>query len=284
LGSALAAATRALDAAGVEAPRREAQVLIGHALGVGRETLIGYPERRLSAAEQGALVEIVDRRRGREPAAYILGRREFWSLDLRVTPDTLIPRPDSETLVEAALASVTDRGARLRLLDLGTGSGCLLLALLCELGAASGVGVDIAPGAVAVARDNADRLGLAHRTAFVAGDWGRALRGRFDIVVANPPYIDADACSALAPEIARHEPSRALDGGRAGLDRYAALAPDVARLLAPAGRVVIEVGDGMADAVAAIMASRGLTETSRRRDLAGIERALVLIHDLGKEL
>lgn len=272
----LAAAARTLDAAGVPRPRREAEVLLGHLLGVGREVVFGHPERPLGAAGEGALAAAVARRAGREPTAYILGEREFWSLSFRVGPDTLIPRPDSETVVEAALAEVKDRRAPLELLDLGTGCGCLLLALLSELGAARGVGVDLEGGALAVARLNAIRLGLAARARFVRGDWGRALCGRFDLIVANPPYVGTREFACLSPEIGEFEPRVALDGGDDGLASYRALASDIARLLAPGGVAVLEIGAGQAEAVAAIMAVNGMRPAGQRRDLAGITRCVIL--------
>ena len=274
--AALDTAARVLRDAGLEQARREAQVLLGHALGVGREAMIGDPERPLGGGEAAVFETLVARRAAREPAAHILGAREFWSLDLGVTRDTLIPRPDSETVVAAGLAEIADHRAALRLLDLGAGAGCLLLALLSELTQASGVGVDISAPALAVARANADRLGLAARARFVCGDWGRSLAGEFDLIVANPPYIGAAEAAALAPEVANYEPHLALFGGADGLAGHRALAPDVARLMAPGGAAVIEVGAGQADAVAAIMAGHGLGEAGRRRDLGGLERCVVL--------
>ncbi|MFQ5958003.1 MAG: peptide chain release factor N(5)-glutamine methyltransferase [Alphaproteobacteria bacterium] len=274
--AALDAAAQVLAAAGVAAPRREAQVLLGHALRVDREVVLGHPARPLSAVEGAALDALVGRRAAREPAAYILGEREFWSLPIRVTRDTLIPRPDSEAVVEATLAQVADRAARLTVLDLGTGSGCLLLALLSELPNATGVGVDVSPRALAVARANAGRLGLAGRARFVAGDWGRALSGRFDLIVANPPYIGAAEFAGLIPEITAYEPRIALLTGPDPLTSYRALAPEIARLLHPRGVAAVEVGADQAAAVAAIMGGHGLSEGGRRRDLAGIERCLVL--------
>ena len=276
IGGAVDAAAQAFAAAGVATPRREAQVLVGHALGVGREVLLGHPERPLADSERAALDALVARRAAREPAAYILGEREFWSLPLRVTRDTLIPRPDSETVVEAALARIADRAERLTVLDLGTGSGCLLLALLSELPNAAGVGVDVSPRALAVARANAGRLGLADRVRFAAGDWGRGLAGRFDMIVANPPYIGAAEFARLAPEITAFEPRIALLAGADPLASYRALAPEIARLLDPRGVAVVEIGAGQAAAVAAIMGSHGLVAAGGRRDLAGIERCLVL--------
>jgi release factor glutamine methyltransferase len=215
----------------------------------------------------------VRRRAAGEPLSRLRGAREFWSLDFALSPETLDPRPESETLVAAALDAVPDRAARLRLLDLGTGTGCLLLALLSELPNAWGLGIDRAAGAAATARANAVALGLASRAAFIVGDWGEALRGGFDFVVSNPPYIPSADIPALAPEV-RHDPLRALDGGPDGLDAYRALAPDLARLLR--GTALIELGAGQAPAAARIMRTAGLDVRGTRPDLAGIDRCLVL--------
>jgi release factor glutamine methyltransferase len=275
LGEAVSAAAALLDAAGVADARRDARLLLGHALGVGREVVLGHPERPLDAGGEARLGTLVARRAAREPMAYITGEREFWSLPFRVGRAALIPRPDSETVVEAALAWVPDRAATLRLLDLGTGSGCLLLALLSELGSATGVGLDRSAKALEMARKNARRLGLDGRCRFLAGDWGAPLTGPFDLIVANPPYVAEDELAALEPEVA-FEPRLALAAGQDGLAAYRALAPHMARLLAPAGAAVVEVGAGQARAVASLMSAAGLGETGRRRDLAGIERCLVL--------
>ncbi len=282
LSQALAQGAQALAAAGLEDPRSEARLLLGAALGVGVEVLLGAPERLMENGQRREFDALVERRAAREPAAYILGEREFWSLSFRVSRDTLIPRPDSETLIEAALDAIDDREVPRRLLDLGTGSGCLLLALLSELKHATGVGVDRSEAAIAVARANGERLGLAQRSRFLCSDWGRAiaggLLGGFDLIVANPPYIDDGHMAGLSPEIARYEPPSALAGGPDGMACYRALAPDLTRLLAPGGRAIIEVGAGRADDVAAVMAAQGLVESSRARDLAGVERCILLQH------
>lgn len=276
IGGALDAAALVLDGAGVPQPRREASLLLGHALGVGREIVFGHPERPLSDRERAALEALVTRRSAREPAAYLLGVREFWSLDFAVTRDTLIPRPDSESVVEAALDEIADRSAPLRVLDLGTGSGCLLLALLSELPNATGLGVDISAAALAVAGANAARLGLAGRARFLCGDWGSALDGRFDLIVANPPYVERADYEVLAPEIVEFEPRGALDSGTDAVSSYRSLMPDIARLLTPAGAAALEVGAGQTAAVFVIARNGGLAEVARRRDLAAIERCVVL--------
>ena len=214
---ALRRGAAALDAAGVEAPAREARLLLAAALGMSREALLRDRDAAVPASDYDAMLA---RRVAREPLALITGHREFWSLDLLVSPATLVPRPETETLIEAALAARADRGAVRRVLDLGTGTGCLLLAALTEFPLAWGVGVDRMPGAAALARDNARRLGLAGRSLFLAGDWAAPLAGRFDLVLSNPPYIAHEAIGALMPEVARHEPASALDGGPDGLDAY----------------------------------------------------------------
>lgn len=276
-GDAVTAAQRRLAEAGVTEPRLDAQVLLGHVLGCGREGVVAHPERWLDAAERGRFEALVAGRAARRPVAQLVGEREFWSLPFEVTPDTLTPRPDSETVVAAVLARLPDRGARLRILDLGTGTGCLLLALLSELPGAEGTGVDRSPAALAVARRNADRLGLGARSRLLQGSWGEALAGPFDVVVANPPYVPDGVIEALEPEVARFEPRGALAGGADGLDAYRAILPDLPRLLADSGFAVLEVGDGQADAVAAIARASRLGVAETHLDLAGKARCVVLV-------
>ena len=276
VASSLAEAAGLLAAAGIEEPRREARLLLAAVLTVDTAIILGHPDRVLGRSERTRFAGLLARRAAREPTARVLGRREFWSLDFALAPETLIPRPDSETLVEAALANISDRSAALRLLDLGTGTGCLLLALLSELPAAIGIGIDLVPNAAVTARRNAVALGLAGRSRFIAGSWGTAIIGRFDVIVANPPYIASAAIAALAPEVAQYDPRIALDGGTGGLDSYLALAPDLLRLLSESGVAVVELGAGQAEPVAAIMRQMGLVIEEICRDLAGIERCLVM--------
>jgi release factor glutamine methyltransferase len=276
VGHAVATASAALAAAGIDEARREARLLVATALATDLSGIVGYPERRLDDTETTRLADLVARRGSREPAARLLGRREFWSLDFALSPATLIPRPDSESVIEAALAEIPDRAAPLRLLDLGTGTGCLLLALLSELPAATGIGIDIAAEAAATAQGNAVALGFADRAGFVVGSWGAALAGSFDVIVSNPPYIASAAIAALEPEVACHEPRAALDGGPDGLVAYRALAEALSRLLAADGLVFLELGEGQADAVAVLMSEVGLRRRALRHDLAGIGRCLVL--------
>ena len=253
-------------------PRLEARLLLSHALGVESADLIRDPNRPVDIA---ALECSVARREAREPIALILGRREFWSMEFLVSDATLIPRPDSETLVEAALAAFAERPPPRRILDLGTGTGCLLLALLREFPGAFGIGVDIAAGAASLARRNAIRLGLADRAEFVCADWTNALSGMFDLIVSNPPYVATPEMTRLMPEVARYEPRRALDGGSDGYDAYRSILPNLGDALAADGTAVLEVGVGQAATVSALARERGFA-ASTRRDLAGIARAIVL--------
>jgi release factor glutamine methyltransferase len=235
----------------------------------------------LTDTDAATIAQLAARRLAREPVARIVGTKEFWSLELRLSAATLVPRPETETLVEAALALVDAAGARahpLRIADLGTGSGALLLALLSELPNAFGIATDISTAALHVARDNAARHGLANRAAFVACDFGAALGGSLDLVVCNPPYVRHGDIAALAPEVRRHDPIAALDGGPDGLAAYRALARDARRLLAPRGHLVVELGAGTECEVAALFTNAGVVAARARRDLAGVARALHIHH------
>ena len=272
LTDALTQAQRYLAQAGVAEPRREARLLASHLLGVSPATLLAA-DTKLDAAAFDALVA---RRAAREPLAYITGKQGFWTLTLDVSPDTLIPRADSETLIEAALAALPDRPQVRRVLDLGTGTGCLLLAALSEYPDAFGVGTDLSAEAAGLARRNAAAAGLASRATFLAGDWAAALSASFDLILANPPYIESPAITGLMPEVGRHEPRRALDGGPDGLQAYAALMPQLARRLAPGGVGVLELGAGQEQAVVGLAVRAGLSHVTTRPDLAGIARAMVV--------
>ncbi len=276
VGGVLNAAAARLAAAGVESPRADARLLLELATGWDRATLLGYPERGLDGEAARRMAALVARRAAREPVSRIAARREFWSLDFALGPDTLDPRPDSETVVAAVLERIADRAAPLRIGDFGTGSGCLLLALLTELPRAVGFGIDIAPGAVAVARQNAAAMCLEKRAFFLAGAWGEALSGTIDVAVANPPYLRSAEIAGLEPEVRRFDPVRALDGGGDGLQAHRELAPHLQRLLAGSGFASVEVGIGQAAEAARIYAAAGLDEAGRHRDLRGIERCLVL--------
>jgi release factor glutamine methyltransferase len=281
-GIALSAASellaQAFRARGIESARLDAHLLAGHALGLDRAGLVAASDRPLAASEVEAIAACAARRLAREPVARIVGCKEFWSLPLRLAPAVLVPRPETETVVEAALEFVIGNAARtrpLRLLDIGTGSGALLLALLSELPNAFGIGTDVSPAALAVARDNAERLGFGARCAFLACDTAAALHGPFDLVVSNPPYISSGEIAALAPEVRDYDPAIALDGGPDGLAAYRAVAADARRLLAPKARLVVELGLGQEAAVATLLALTGLNVCSpARKDLGGIGRAL----------
>lgn len=275
VGDALRAGAERLAAAGVAEPRLDARLLAAEALGLTPQEIFSRPGRGLTPAEAGRLDALLARRAAREPVSRILGRRGFWTLELALGPDTLDPRPDSETVIEAALAELPDRCAPLNLLDFGTGSGCLLLALLSELPNARGLGVDKSAGALDMARANAAVAGLAERANFIRGDWGRGIDGSFDVIVSNPPYISNQAIAGLAPEVALYDPHLALAGGDDGLECYRALAPDIARLLCPGGIAVVEVGQDQAPAVADVLGAAGLYIGGVRSDLAGMDRCVV---------
>ncbi len=256
-----------LGQAGVPEPRREARRLLAHALGLDATGLLSLDADAMLPRHGFEL--LLDRRAAREPLAYLTGRQGFWTLDLAVSPATLIPRADSETLIEALIAARPDRHAIRDVLDLGTGTGCLLLATLSEYGRAWGVGIDLSEPACHLAAGNAAANGLTARAAFVCGDWGDALGGRFDVILANPPYVAQPDLDGLMPEVGRHEPRRALDGGADGLDAYRRLVPLLGRGLRPDGLAVLEVGIGQADAVAALGAEACLRLVAMQADLGG---------------
>ena len=265
------------QAAGLDSPQLDARLLVGHALGLDQAALLASGARTLNADEETAIAALANRRLAHEPVARIVGTKEFWSLELRIDEATLVPRPETETVVEAALAAIDLHGSRghaSRIADLGTGSGAILLALLSELKTAFGVGGDLNPRALVMARDNARRLGL-HRAAFVACDLAAALRGPFDLIVSNPPYIASGDIATLAPEVRLFDPRLALDGGTDGLNFYRAIAAAAPALLAPEGTVVVEIGAGQAEPVAAIFAAAGLAPSAARPDLNNMPRALV---------
>jgi len=277
LADLLAAAEGRLRAAGIaDTAALETRYLAERAFSIPRAEL-RWRVAIIPASEQVCLFNsMVERRCGREPLQRILGRWEFWGLDLALGPETLIPRPDTETLVAAVLARRPDRSQPWRILDLGTGTGALLLALLHEYPAAWGVGVDVSPGAAAVAAGNAHRLGLSGRAALLAGDWAACLAdGGFDLVVANPPYIPDGEIDGLEPEVSRHEPRRALAGGADGLDPYRHLAGELPRLLRPGGLAALEHGADQGPAVAGLLARAGLTGVETVPDLGRRDRVTV---------
>jgi len=274
IGDVLKTARTELSAAGIASAHLDARVLVGHALGMtSTEVFIGS-QRPLSEADAERIGALTARRRSHEPVAYITGEREFWGLRFAVTPATLIPRPDSETVVEAVLSHIGDIGRDVTILDLGVGSGCLLLSVLHELPNARGVGLDISPDALAVARHNAAALGLESRASWICSNWASSIRGHFDIVIANPPYVRLDDRESLAPDITFFEPQVALYGGTNGLAAYDSILPDLPRLLHPHGRAFLEIGAKQVNALKARATRHGLASVDLYMDLGDRPRCL----------
>jgi release factor glutamine methyltransferase len=268
---------RGFREARLETPDLDARLIIGHALGLDHAGLIRESERPLGARALAAIDALAARRLAGEPVARIVGVKEFWGLPFAVTPAVLVPRPETETVVETALARLDAAGARerpLRIADLGIGSGAILVALLHELPLAFGIGTDCSMAAIETARENAGGLGVAPRAAFVACDFGATLGGGFDLVVANPPYVATAEIATLAREVRDFDPLAALDGGPDGLAAYRTIVADAGRLLAPGALLVMEVGAGQSDAVSALAAAAGLTGIAATRDLADIPRVV----------
>jgi release factor glutamine methyltransferase len=281
-GQTIDAARRALTArfasAGIDSAELDARTLIGAALNLDLTGLIASSARMLTASEAKRLGEYAQRRLAGEPVARIVGTKEFWGLPLKLSPATLVPRPDTETVVERALEILRadDMQHRaLRIADLGTGSGAILLALLSELPHAQGIGTDISAEALATAQANAAQLNLATRARFIRCDYAIALSSTFDLIVSNPPYIRSAEIADLAIDVREHDPHLALDGGADGLAAYRALIPQSAALLAPGGALVVEAGQGQSDAIETLMTAAALTVDGRpKTDLAGIFRAV----------
>ncbi|MFI4935860.1 MAG: peptide chain release factor N(5)-glutamine methyltransferase [Caulobacterales bacterium] len=272
--SAWTAATRRLAAAGVDSPAIDARLLLEAAAEVARAEILADPHRPLAPETAERLATLVERRAGREPVSHILGKRGFWTIMLRVSGDVLTPRPDTETLVEVVLGRFAPDQA-FSLLDLGVGSGAILLAILAERPNAAGLGVDASPAALAVAQENAAILGLTDRAALQHGDWAAGLAdASFDVVVANPPYIASAEIETLEPEVRDFEPRLALDGGADGLDAYRILAPEMLRALKPGGLFAVEIGAGQREAVLALFRAAGGEGLSTYKDLADRDRVV----------
>ena len=268
------AAKARLQAAGVEGPVIDARLLVEAAAGASRTDIIGDPQRVLSEDQAATLEGFIVRRERREPVSHILGRKGFWKIMLGVSADVLTPRPDTETLVELVLRDLPE-AKPFSVLDLGVGSGAILLAILAERPAGRGLGVDVSDEALAVARENAANLGLAGRTALLRGDWTRGLQDAgFDLVVANPPYVRSAEIEQLAPEVRDHEPRLALDGGPDGLDAYRLLAPEILRVLKPGGRFAVEIGFDQSAEVAALFTDAGAQDVATYKDLANRDRVV----------
>jgi release factor glutamine methyltransferase len=263
-----------LEAAGLAGPVIDARLLVEAAAGATRADIVGDPYRELTAEQQQTLDGYLARREHREPVSHILGRKGFWKIMLAVTPDVLTPRPDTETVVEYVLRDFPEHAAW-SVLDLGVGSGAILLAILAERPAAKGLGVDVSEEALAVARDNAASLGLAGRLALLRGDWTEGLADEsFDLVVSNPPYIASDVIETLEPEVRDHEPRIALEGGPDGLMHYRLLAPEILRVLKPGGRFAVEIGYDQKAAVEALFREAGAVAVTTIKDLADRDRVV----------
>ncbi len=274
LVSAWNEAKRRLEKAGIDSPVIDARLLVEAAAGATRADILTDPRRALDETQTEALDALVARREKREPVSHILGAKGFWKIMLRVTPAVLAPRPDTETILDVVLPLFGESEA-FSVLDLGVGSGAILLAILAERPAARGLGVDASDDALAVARENAANLGLAGRAVFTHTDWTAGLdNDQFDLVVSNPPYVKRGDIPSLPPEVRNHEPRMALDGGRDGLDAFRAIAPQILRVLKPGGRFAVEFGLGQRDAVRALFAAAGATELTVTRDLADHDRVL----------
>lgn len=281
LAAVLRDAAIKLRTAGVDDAMTDARILAANALGLSREEMLREPHRELASANLHIFDDMISRRCDREPVARILGRREFRSLSFRLVAETLEPRPDSETIVEVAVnyGNQSPGAAPLRVLDIGTGTGCLLLSVLKELPGSTGVGTDIAGGAVETAGRNADDLGMSDRAVFICTDWADGVEGVFDLIVSNPPYIETAEIGTLAPEVSHHDPLTALDGGADGLDAYRMIAGCVGQLLSPTGVAVCEIGSTQCDAVTAIFVAQGFSLVESRNDFGGHPRALVFAAD-----
>jgi release factor glutamine methyltransferase len=276
IGEILNVSVEALSKAGVDEARLDARLILAHALDLTPEKVFGYPEKELDQDGLARIEALVARRAEREPLALITGEKEFWSLRFAVSPDTLIPRPDSETLIEAVLAAYPEKNASLRILDLGTGTGCLLLSLLSEYKNATGMGTDFSQGALKVARQNARSFDLSMRAGFILADWHENVSsfGTFDVVVSNPPYVPDGEESSLQPEVAQYEPHSALFAGIDGLQDYRAITSMLSGLANVGASVFFEVGINQANAVMRIMEKAKMTDILVRPDLAGVERCV----------
>jgi release factor glutamine methyltransferase len=279
----LAAVRLRFRAAGLPTADLDARLLVAAALGMPADRVVLAGATPVEAAAAARADALAARRLAGEPVGRILGVREFWSIPFRLAPDVLEPRPDTETVVEAALAAIARRGSRdLTLADLGTGSGAILVALLTELPRATGIGVDISEAAARVARANAEAAGVGDRALFVVGDFAAALRRGLDLVISNPPYISSDEMAGLSREVLDHDPRRALDGGADGLEAYRAILGRIDELLAPHGVVVLETGAGQAEAVSALAVAAGLEVEEIRADLGGRARSVTARRQAGK--
>ena len=267
-----------LERVGVPEAQWEAELLLRHAMGWTREHLLAHPDDPVQAEASGLFFQLVERRRGREPLQYVVGTQEFWGEEIRVTPAVLIPRPETEGLVEQVLAH--HRGGPSRIVDVGCGSGCIAIALAKELPEAEVYATETSPPALAVARDNAQRRGIGERIMFYQGDllqplFDKELPCSFDAVVSNPPYITDEEMESLAPEIREYEPRMALAAGKDGLDVIRRLLPEAEDILTTGGRLFLEIGKGMEFQLKELLSKTGLTWEKTVPDLQGIPRIII---------
>jgi release factor glutamine methyltransferase len=273
-------AVAALQREKIETASLDARILLQHVLHASREALLIAMSEPMEPAMQQRFLELIERRAKRVPVSHLIGKREFWGMEFRVTADTLDPRPDSETVIEAVLERCRDREKSYKILDLGSGTGCLSLALLKELPRATAIGVDISDGALAVAKENALLLGFQGRSQYLVSRWCEKVVGAYDIVVANPPYIPTKSIDALAPEVAQYEPKVALDGGTDGLQCYREMVPALPKVLNDSGFAVLEMGAGQHDDLARIAGDNALRVDASVRDLSGTVRCMVLTREI----
>jgi release factor glutamine methyltransferase len=278
----LKSAVLMLQQAQIESASLDARLLLEHVLRASREQLLLRMEEHVTAAQEQQYLELVARRADRQPVSQLIGKREFWGIEFAVSEATLDPRPDSETLIESALFYFRGREKPVRILDLGTGTGCLLLSLLSEFPLGTGLGIDISEAALAIAKENTLKLGYQARAVFKQGNWHDGINDTFDIIVSNPPYIPTDSIDRLAPEVARWEPKLALDGGEDGLDCYRLILSKLPQILAENGVAVLEIGFNQEQSVKTLIAENGLEVAGVRADMGGITRCIVVKHKTEK--
>jgi release factor glutamine methyltransferase len=272
IAEAFRATSMTLASAGVPEPAKDARLLLSHALGLSSDRLIMAMQDPVPDSAEARLASMIEARCNRQPISQIIGRRQFWGRDFVVTPDVLDPRPETEVLIAAALSAPFTR-----VLDLGTGSGAILVTLLSERPSAQGVATDLSPAALAVAQDNAARLGVADRASFLPGSWFDPVEGKFDLIVSNPPYIAADEMPGLSPEVLNWEPHLALTPGGDGLDAYRAIAASAPHYLQPKGRLLMEIGPNQGAAVSALCLAAGLASPRILQDLDGRDRVVTAL-------
>ncbi len=276
INNILSEAKNNLKSCNIPTPFLDAELLLAYALGKNREFIICYPDYELSKEQIISFRTLLKRRKNREPVAKIIGQKEFWGRNFVVNNNTLDPRPDSETIIEAVFSVYQNRNQALKVLDFGTGSGCLLLTILAEYPNSQGIGVDIDEETLYIAKLNSHNLGLANRSDFVLNSWGEGMSGEFNLVISNPPYIKDSDIKNLEPEVSLYEPYKALAGGLDGLDCYRILAPDIANILQNNGYAILEFGIGQDNKVNRILVCDDMKFIDFRKDLSGVNRCIIM--------